>query len=109
MQIFNNKNTKKIKKTEVKNMGLTEGSLKRFGRARIISVFKEEAKTYSEIIEIPEELFIQYVKLHLSGEAVPEKAQKVIEIFEERVNFYSRAFPAISAEAIKNVLKTYLE
>ncbi|MCK5044619.1 hypothetical protein KAR26_02735 [Candidatus Parcubacteria bacterium] len=93
-------------------MSLTDGILKKFGRESIIKVFKEEVKTYAKLLDLSEKEVCHHIIQHLIYCALPSKSKKeakVLEIFNERVKFYSTTFPLLTEEVIKEVIKEHLD
>ena len=85
-------------------------ALKRFGEQRIVEVFEKEVITYAKQLDMkPSEVRRDiYQHLDLKLAVVSEEAEQVIEIFNQRVRFYSDQYPLLTKETIKRVIKEYL-
>ena len=53
---------------------------------------------------------LKYIYLYLDQRlpVVTEEEEQVIEIFDQRVKFYSTEYPFLSEEVIEKVIKEYL-
>ena len=84
--------------------------LKKFGKQKIVGVFEKEVQIYKKQLDMKPSEIRKHIYLYLDQRlpVVTEEEEQVIEIFDQRVKFYSTEYPFLSEEVIKKVIKEYL-
>ncbi|MCK4473809.1 hypothetical protein KAU40_00940 [Candidatus Parcubacteria bacterium] len=91
-----------------------------FGRQRIIGIFEKEVEIYAKQLDIRPSEIRSYIHLHLRLGSTysiqnrrvavqPKKAEQVIEIFNQRVKFYSDVYPLLTKQTIEVVVEGHLK